>query len=185
MPFIGTLFYFSKAPRYIPVTFIKAKLFAIALFTIVLPILLYYLLKTTGRVNSVNLSQTKERIVPLILNAIIIVVVTQRIVPIKELPELYYFFIGILLSTMACLILVLLKFKASIHMIAAAGVLMFFIALSIHFSINIVGTIAIFFIIVGAIATSRLHMKAHSNIELVIGFFIGLIPQLILLNYWL
>jgi hypothetical protein len=70
-------------------------------------------------------------------------------------------------------------------MIAAGGVLMFFIALSIHFSINIIGTIALFFIIVGAIATSRLHMHAHTQIELTIGFFVGLIPQLILLNYWL
>lgn len=185
MPFIGTLFYFSKAPRYIPVPFIKAKLFAIALFTIVLPILLYYLLKTTGKASSIHLSNIRERVVPLVLNTVIILVITQRIVPIKELPELYYFFIGVLLSTMACLMLVLLKFKASIHMIASGGVLMFFIALSIHFSINIVGTIALFFIVVGAIATSRLHMRAHSNIELIIGFFLGVIPQLILLNYWL
>ena len=70
-------------------------------------------------------------------------------------------------------------------MIAAAGVLQFFIALSIHFNININATIAVFFIIIGAIATSRLHLNAHTNIELIIGFFIGLIPQLILVNYWL
>ncbi len=70
-------------------------------------------------------------------------------------------------------------------MIAVSGVLMFFIALSIHFSINIIGEIALFFIIVGATATSRLHMNAHTTIELIIGFFVGLIPQLILLNYWL
>lgn len=165
--------------------FIKAKLFALALFTIVLPILLYYLLKTTKRVNSIHLESTKERIVPLLLNAIIVLLITQRIIPINEIVELYFFFIGILLSTLACLILAILKFKASIHMIASGGVLMFFIALSIHFSINIIGTIALFFIIIGAIATSRLHMNAHSNIELIIGFFIGLIPQLILLNYWL
>lgn len=185
MPFIGTLFYFSKAPRYIPLPFIKAKLFAVALFTIILPILLFYLLKTTRKVSSIHLDETKERIIPLILNAVIVVVITQRIVTINELPELYFFFIGILLSTMTCLILAVLKFKASIHMIASSGILMFFIALSIHFSINIVGTIALFFIIVGAIGTSRLHLNAHTNIELVIGFFAGLIPQLILLNYWL
>jgi len=185
MPFIGTLFYFSKAPRYIPIPFIKAKLFALALFTIILPILLFYLLKTTKRVNSIHLDSTKERIIPLLLNAVIILLITQRIVPINELAELYFFFIGILLSTMTCLILAILKFKASIHMIAAAGILMFFIALSVHFSINIIGTIALFFIIVGAIATSRLHMNAHSNAELIVGFFVGLIPQLILLNYWL
>ena len=55
----------------------------------------------------------------------------------------------------------------------------------IHFKININGTIALMCIILGAIASSRLHLKAHSSIELIIGFFIGLIPQLILLNYWL
>ena len=185
MPFIGTLFYFSKSPRYIPIPFIKAKLFAVALFTIILPILIYYLLKTTKRVNSIHLDDTKERIIPLLLNAVIILVMTQRIIPINELAELYFFFIGILLSTMTCLILAILKFKASIHMIASGGVLMFIIALSVHFSINTIGSIALFFIIIGAIATSRLHLKAHTNSELAVGFFVGLIPQLILLNYWL
>ena len=81
--------------------------------------------------------------------------------------------------------LTLLNFKASIHMIASAGVLLFFIALSIHFNININGTIVFFFIILGAIATSRLHLNAHTNIELIIGVFVGLVPQLILINYWL
>ena len=185
MPTIGVLFYFSKAPRYIPLPFIKVKLFAVVLFTIVLPILLFFLLKTTKRITSIHLETTKQRIFPLILNAIIILIITQRVFPINEFVELYFFFIGVLLSTMTCLILAILKFKASIHMIAASGVLMFFIALSFHFSINIIGTVAVFFIIIGGIATSRLHLNAHSNIELIIGFLIGLIPQLILLNYWL
>ena len=38
---------------------------------------------------------------------------------------------------------------------------MFFIALSIHFSININGTLALLAIIIGTVATSRLHLKAH------------------------
>ena len=99
--------------------------------------------------------------------------------------ELYYFFVGILISTLDCLILALFKFKASIHLIAVSGVLMFFIALSIHFSININGTLALMAIIVGAVATSRLHLKAHNYKELIIGFFLGVIPQLVLVNYWL
>ena len=70
-------------------------------------------------------------------------------------------------------------------MIASGGVLLFFIAISINFNININGTIALFIVIIGAIATSRLHLKAHTNIELIIGFFVGLFPQLIMLNYWL
>lgn len=102
-----------------------------------------------------------------------------------EIPELYYFFLGILISTITCLALALVKFKASIHMIGAAGFFMFAIALGIHFKININTTLIIMCIALGSIATSRLHLKAHNNAELIIGFFVGLLPQLIILNYWM
>lgn len=185
MPLLGVAFYFSKSPKYFPLPVIKAKLFSISLLTILLPIVLYFLLKALHKVNSVQLQSTKERILPLALNVVIIFIIVQRILPLNELIELYCFFIGILLSTLTCLMLAILKFKASIHMIASGGLFLFLIAISIHYSININETIALFCVIIGAIATSRLHLKAHTNVELIIGFFIGLIPQLIMLNYWL
>ncbi len=70
-------------------------------------------------------------------------------------------------------------------MIAASGFFMFAIAIGIHYQININGTIALMMIILGAIATSRLHLKAHTNQELFIGIFTGMGPQILLLNYWL
>lgn len=185
MPFLGVGFYFLKSPRFIPETTIIAKLFSIGILTILLPILLFYLLKTINKINSIYLETTKERIWPLTLNCIIVILILNRVLTLNEIPELYFFFIGILCSTLACLILAFLKFKVSIHMIAVAGLFMFVVAIGIHFKININGTIAAMCIVMGAIATSRLHLKAHSSIELIIGFFIGLIPQLIMLNYWL
>ena len=185
MPLLGTTFFFSKSPRYLPIEIIKAKLFSIGILTVILPILLYLLLKTINKVQTVNLPTTKERIIPLALNCVIIFIILQRFLPKNELIELYCFFIGILLSNLACLILAILQFKISIHMIGAGGVLMFFIGISIHYHININGSIIIMSLIAGAIATSRLHLKAHNNIELLIGFFIGIIPQILMLNYWL
>lgn len=185
MPLLGATFFFSKSPRYIPIELIRAKLFSIGILTVLLPILLFFLLKTFKKVSSIHLAHVKERILPLGLNCIIIFIILQRVLPKNELIELYCFFIGILLSTLACLILAILQFKVSIHMIAAGGVLMFFIAISIHYNININGSIALMCLITGAIASSRLHLRAHNNIELIIGFFIGLIPQIIMLNYWL
>ena len=185
MPFIGVLFYFFKSPRFIPEATVEAKLFSIGILTIILPILLFYLLKTINKINSFYLETTEERIWPLILNCAIILLILKRVLTQNEIPELYYFFIGILCSNFACLILALLKFKASIHMIASAGLFMFIIAIGIHFKINMNSYIAIMCIIIGAIGTSRLELKAHLGIELLIGFFIGLIPQLIVLNYWL
>jgi len=185
IPLLGVIFYFSKSPKYISIQIIQAKLISLFILTIVLRILLYFLLKTLGKAKSIYLETTKERIFPLIVNCLVVLLVLNRILTANQIIELYYFFLGILISTLACLFLVIMKFKASIHMTSIAGLFMFFIALSIHFSININGTLAIMFILTGAIATSRLHLKAHSAIELIIGFFIGFMPQLILLKYWL
>ena len=185
MPLLGVVFYFSKTPRFVPLPVIKAKLFSISILTLLLPILLYFLLKTIKKVESLELKTTKERIVPLLLNSVILILILKRVLPYDEIPELYYYYLGILISTISCLLLLLLKFKASIHMIGSAGFFMFVVALSIHFKINIIGTLALMFVIMGAIATSRLHLKAHTNRELIIGFFIGFLPQLVLLNYWL
>ncbi|WP_299394915.1 hypothetical protein [uncultured Gelidibacter sp.] len=185
MPLLGVVFYFSKTPRFIPDPVMKAKVFSVTILTLILPILLYFLLKTLKRVESLHLATTRERILPLMLNGIIIALILTRVLPYEEIPELYYFFLGILFSTLACLFLAIFKVKASIHMIGSVGFFMFAVALSIHFKININGSIALMCIIIGAIATSRLHLKAHTPIELIIGFFVGLLPQLILLNYWL
>ncbi|WP_323789214.1 hypothetical protein [Psychroserpens sp.] len=185
MPLLGVLFYFSKTPRFIPDPVLKAKLFSITILTVILPILLYYLLKTLRKVDSVYLETTDERKLPLLLNCFIVILVIIRVLPQNEIPELYFFFIGILISTITCFALAIVKFKASIHMIAATGFFMFAVALAVHYKININGTIALMSIILGAIATSRLHLKAHTPIELIIGFFVGLLPQLILLNYWI
>lgn len=185
MPLLGVLFYFSKTPRFIPVPIMKAKIFSVVILTIILPILLFFLLKTINKVNSIYLKSTKERLIPLFINCIIILLILIRVLTPNEIIELYYFFLGILCSTLTCFILAIFKVKASIHMIAASGFFMFAVALGMHYSININGTIALMMIVIGAVATSRLHLKAHTNQELILGLFIGITPQVILLNYWL
>lgn len=185
MPLLGVIFYFHKSPRYVPDALIYAKVFSISILTIILPILLYFLLRTIRKVGSIELPTVAERRIPLLVNCILVILIISRVLPIDEVPELYYFFLGILISTITCYVLTLVKFKASIHMIGVAGFFMFAIALSIHFKININGTIALMLIITGAIATSRLHMRAHSAKELIIGFLVGFLPQLIILKYWM
>lgn len=185
MPLLVVVFYFSKTPRYIPEAIIQAKIISISILTIVLPILVYYLLKTIGKTQSIFLKTPKERILPLGIYCIIILLIVKRVFPPSEILELYYFFIGVLLASLTCLFFALFNYKPSIHMIAIAGVFMFCIAFSIHFSININGSLALIATLIGAIATSRLHVKAHNGKELVVGFSIGFFAQLILIYYWL
>jgi hypothetical protein len=185
MPLMGVLFYFSKTPRFIPEPVRSAKIFSIVILTIILPILLYFLLKTINKVNSIYLRSTKERLIPLLVNSIIISLILIRVLAKDEIIELYYFFLGILFATVICFIMAVFKIKASIHMIAASGFFMFAVAISMHYQININGTIALMMIILGAIATSRLHLKAHTSQELLLGTLTGFTPQFVLMTYWL
>lgn len=185
MPLIAVSFYYAKSPRYIPTQIIQAKIISVFILTLILPLLLFFLLKSLKKINSIHLKTTQERITPLILYSIIIFLVLKKIFPQNDILELYYFFIGVLITNLSCLFMGFFKFKVSLHMAGISGIFMFFVALSIHYNININGTLALLSIIIGLIATSRLYLNAHNYKELTIGFFIGFLPQLIIINYWL
>jgi hypothetical protein len=185
MPLLGAIIYFSIAPRFIPSEIIKAKIFALIILTILIPFVLFFLLKNTGIITSIHLENVKQRKIPLLLQSILLIVVIKMVIDVYHYPELYFFFLGILFSSLSAIFMVLFNIKASLHMIGVSGIAMFTIALSIHFGLNLTILIAILMIFNGLVATSRLHCKAHSNLELILGFLIGIIPQLTLANFWL
>src|SRR5690606_25556175 len=97
MPLLGVAFYFKVSPKFFPPEIIYAKLISLLILTFILPILLYFLLKTLGWVSSIELGTTKERIIPLAINCFIILLVLQRVIRVHDILELYYFFLGILI----------------------------------------------------------------------------------------
>ena len=185
MPLAGAGIYFIIAPRFIPENIIQAKIFGLLVITVLIPIVLYFFLRTTGFITSIHLDDIKQRKIPLLLQSLLFLLVVKVIIDAYNYPELYYFFLGILLSSLSAIFIIFFNIKASLHMIGSAAVTMFTIALSIHFEINLILLITAMIIINGIVATSRLHYKAHSNIELILGFLIGIIPQLTLINLWL
>lgn len=185
MPLLGVVIYFRVTPRFIIPEMMYSKVLVVFILSFLIPVLLFFLLKTLGVINSIHLKDVRERRLPLMLQCFLFVIVIKMIFEPYYYPELYYFFVAILLSAICAFVLVLVKFKVSLHMIGIAGVTMFLIALSIHFKINTLVLIGMLFLINGWVASSRLHTKAHTPVELVFGFLIGLVPQLILVNYWL
>lgn len=185
VPLFGSAFYLYKAPRFIPDPIRYAKLFVLFILTIVLPVLVFLLLKTLKKVNTIYLEQVQQRITPFVVNTFILFLILVRVITPTEFIELYYFFVGILITNLVLLILAILRFKASVHMAAFGGLMMFFIAFSIHFKINIVIPLTMVTLISGAVGTSRLHLMAHTNKEVLVGFVSGLAPQLLLVILWL
>lgn len=185
MPLIGVLCYYSVSPKFIEPQFMMAKLIAVCIITIIIPIITFFLLKNLGVISSIHLEKISERKYPLIIQMVLLLLILKMVFKAYDDPELYYFFAGILFTSLTALFLVLFKFKASLHQMAISGVTFFILGLSLHFHINLLIWIAICVVLNGLVATSRLHTKSHTNSELIIGFAIGTIPQLLLYPYWL
>ena len=185
MPLLGALVYFVITPRFIDSEIIRAKLFAIAVITLVVPIVLFMLLKNMGWISSLELHNVKERKIPLMLQCLLLLLIIKMVFDPYDSPEMYFFFVGVLFSTISALLLVIFKVKVSLHQMGIAGVTMFIIALSVHFKVNMLVWIGLVALANGWVASSRLHTNSHTYPELILGFFVGLIPQFLMLNFWL
>ncbi len=130
-------------------------------------------------------SQLSQRKIPLAIQAILIFLLITKSITANVIPELYYYFLGGLISTVLLLFLLFLNIKASIHMVGISTLTIFVIALSFHYHRNAIYNIAILVAMNGLVASSRLELQAHTNKELVIGFFSGMLPQIILMYFWL
>ena len=185
MPLLGTVLYFNVTPRYLEPELMRANLFAIGIITVLIPLVVFFLLKNLGVVETIYLKEVRERKFPLMIQCILLLLIIKMIFDPYEDPELYYFFVGMLFSTFSALVMVLFKLKVSLHQMGVAGILMFLVGLSAHFKINLLVTISFFLFVNGWVASSRLNSDSHTYPELGIGLLLGAIPQLILFNLWL
>lgn len=185
IPVYAALYYFFINNSYHSNPEKYFALFQIVLITIALPILTYFILKSTGKVNSIMIPDVSQRKIPLFLQCFMIVLLIQKSITIYHFTELYFFFLGGLLSTIVALILLFFKTKASLHMVSSSALTIFVLALSLHNQTQNLIWIAFLVLMNGFVASSRLEMEAHTPKELVIGFLTGLLPQLFLLSFWL
>ena len=180
MPLFATFSFFVIYPTFHSPTTIALILFQISIITIFIPICFYYLLKSLGKADSIMLSKVSERRIPLLTMAILLFLMIKRSVTIDLYPELYFFFLASLASTLVALVFSLLKIKASLHMMGIGSLTIFIIMLSLYYGFNLIYPIAGLFLATGFIASSRLEMNAHNGMELALGYLIGIVPQMII-----
>ena len=185
IPSMATLFYlFYNSTDFIT----QEKLFIffqVVIVTLIIPILVFLLLRATGNIDTIMIANIAQRKIPLVVHSFLLILLVRKSITIDRYPELHFFFLGALMSTLLALILLFLNSKASLHTIAISSLTVFIIGLSLHFHIQSMATITLLILLNGIIASSRLEMNAHTNNELLMGFFIGAIPQLLLLYLWL
>lgn len=185
MPWMGAVYFFTVTPlQYHPFK-ISFWLLSIILWSVVVPLFLYFILNKFKLVHSIDLKTSKERIWPLLLNGIILGYLSFIVFSEPTCVELHYFFLGAVMTAVLGTILAVLKFKTSIHMMSTGGAFIFMALVNLHYGYSFSNTFALFVIVMGAMASSRLHLNAHTVKELVAGLFVGVVPQLLVYNHWL
>jgi hypothetical protein len=186
VPIFAAIFYFALVKdHYYSYDMLYWVLVQVLVFTLFIPLLLFYLLVHYKKIDTIMAAKVSERKIPLVANCLLLLALILKVTTKENLPELYYFYAGSIMSSLIALLLVFFKQKASLHMVAIAGLTAFVLGLLLHFQIKSTLLVALLLFCNGLVATSRLTLKAHTHDELTIGFFIGLLPQLFLLNYWL
>ena len=179
IPLMATVGYFLVTPRMYELVFKIDVSITTTVFTICIPMLIFILLRRFKMIDSIFLKEVSQRKIPLYIYILILFLIITKVITKSIFAELHYFYLATLISSAICLILVFFKVKASMHMMGISGLVMFLVVLSRTYQVNITFALSILIFMIGLVATSRLFLKAHTFTELILGFFIGWIPQLV------
>jgi hypothetical protein len=185
IPVYATLFYLFSNNSYF---FTQEKYFIllqVLIITVLIPILFFFLLRATGKIGSIMAPLLAERKIPLLIQCFLIILLVRQSITVDRHPVLHFFLLGALFSTLIALFLLFVKTKASLHMMGISALTVFVFGLSVHYQSQNIFAITFLTITNGFVASSRLVMKAHTSMELIIGVLLGSIPQILLLYLWL
>jgi hypothetical protein len=160
-------------------------LLQVFIVTLVVPILFFFLLKATGKISSIMVPKIGERKLPLVIQCFLLIILLKQSITVERYPELHFFMLAALMSTLIALVLLFFKTKASLHMVGISGLTLFYFGLNLFNNTQNTILFALLIFINGLIASSRLEMKAHNTKELIIGILAGSIPQILLMPLWL
>lgn len=185
IPMAGTLAYFLVTPKYSPIELRSGNLLPIFILTIIIPVIAYLILRNLGIVSTIFMPNPRERRYPLYIYIILLAMVIYKVIPNSYTIELHFYFSGLIVAALSTLLLLFLKLKISMHLMGMGSLFTFLVCLSIHFKINITIAVSLLTLATGLVATSRLYLHAHNKPEILIGFIIGLLSQLLMVPHWL
>lgn len=152
----------------------------IFLGTILIPIFVLYYLKRMEIIKSFHLEKISERKYPYIFFTIISVLISRILFKLGLINDLAVYFLAGSVSFLLGYWMLLFNKKVSIHTMGIGSTIGFLLLLSFTYKINLLLFIMAFFILFGVIAKARIDLKAHNFAEIILGFVIGMIPQILL-----
>jgi membrane-associated phospholipid phosphatase len=151
-----------------------------ALFTILLPVLMIFLLLRNNMIETLELKKREDRKYPIIFT-IAFHIANYYFLSRAHLPGPYMFFLLAGLFSLILTLVVTNYWKVSLHMTGVGGLIGGFLALSLIWPVDLRLLLFFMFLIAGITGTSRLLLNVHTSAQVAVGFFVGFIPQLSLI----
>lgn len=183
MPIIGLMIIFntdSYINYTVPMELKKAVVLLVGASTCVIPLLISLLLLNKKLISSLDMVTQKERVIPYAFTIIFYVFTLYMLKQAPIPPIIFNFVIGATLSVIVAFI-VNIKWKISAHMIGIGGLVGALVCISIMLEVYITPYIIFGLLIAGLVGSSRLILKAHTQLQVYVGFVVGMVCQIITL----
>ena len=148
----------------------------LVLSTIILPVLSLLYLKYIGKIESFEMTEHKERPLPLLITGI------WMLIGLRQLDNILNFAPILKIELICAIIIIFLAsiisrfWKISLHMLGVGGLVG--VVFSLHTLYGGFSEILIIFILIsGVVGVARIKQKAHDHNQIYVGFVIGLIVE--------
>ena len=172
LPTIGVLLYFTFISQSLEKRMQLIVLGLVFVLTYLVPLLLLVFLKRFMMIKDYEVSTIKERRFPVIFMIVVLYFLGSTVIQIPTIRNLGILFFGTSLSLACIYTLFSIKLKSSLHLVSMGSMLGFFLIMT-NFN-------NFFVILSGILASSRLYLKAHTPVELLVGFSLGIVCQFVL-----
>lgn len=176
---IGAIIYFIFVPKYIYKPQEYLLLTIVFIGTYLIPLILVFLMKRARIISSYDMKTVEERKFPLLVLMAISLFIAKWLFQSALINMLAISYFGYGVCLIVIYILLHLKLKVSLHMAAIGSLIGFLIYFSYFYKINLIYILATLFFLAGIIASARLKLNAHTFTEVLVGFILGIVSQLI------
>lgn len=185
IPIASALLYFIIIPNHIPKELAYRILGLIFITTYILPVILLFFLKKIKLVEDFYLNSIDERKFPVTFFTILSFLIGHLLLKFDIINILAISFFACSLALAVVYALFFLKFKTSLHTLGIAGLIGFISVIGFEYKSNLLLILIILFLLLGAVASARLKLKAHTLAEVGIGFLVGFLSQIAMYAYFL
>jgi membrane-associated phospholipid phosphatase len=177
LPTIGVFLYFLTIPHSIK----EAQRFFLIGFvfatTYLVPLVILILLKGLKIIKSFKVHSIKERKIPLFLMILLFTILGNMLLRTMVYRDFGVLFYGTSFGLIAVYLFSIGNIKVSLHLLSMGSMVGFFMMMGIEYITSVLPLLLLFFALSGLLASSRLHLKAHTPKEVYLGFFFGILAQ--------